>query len=592
MTNKLKSIIHDLNTILNKEQKKYGILVLFCSLIGAVLETLGVSIIAPFVTVLLSPEELMKSRNIQIISDLLHITEYRNLVFLIGGSIMIIYLIKNAFFILLSWIRAKYACKIQREISVEMMSSYMKRGYAFFSQHNTGELLNGVASDVGSVYLIVSNGLRIIIDILIIILICIFMIAQDAGLAFVVMLLATFCLILIICVFRKSMVKSGKLYRKYNAKSHQALLHAFEGIKDVIILDKRDFFVHEYDLNWTNQQKENVKRTVAGESPSYVIEGVCVSGLLLAVIFQVLILENPTAMIATLASFTIGAFRILPSLGRISSAVNIILYSYEGLNSVYSNIVEARNYKVTGDINLLEQGESKQKVLPFKYKLEIKGVSFAYENQQEDVIHKLSMCIMKGQSVAFIGQSGAGKTTLSDIILGLFSPREGEVLLDGTNIQSLGKRWNQVVGYVPQSVYLADETIRFNVAFGEEKDMIDDNRVWEALAQAQLKEYVESLPQGIDTYVGDRGIRFSGGQRQRMAIARALYFEPQILVLDEATAALDNETEQAVMQSIEALQGKITMIIVAHRLTTIKNCDVIYEIKDGTAVVKDKKELF
>lgn len=592
MIKKIETIIKDLSTILNKSQKKYGIVVLILSFVGAILETLGVSVIAPLVTVLLTPEELMSSKYGQIICEIFGLTEYKQLAFLIGGGIILIYIIKNLFFILLSWVRAKYACKIQRELSVEMMSSYMKRGYAFFTQHNTGELLNGVASDVGSVYLIISNGLRIIIDLMTIALICVFMIIQDVGLAVIIMMLALLCLFLIIKVFRKSMVKSGELYRKYNARSHQALLHAFEGIKDVIILDRREFFTNEYNKNYTNQQRENVRRTVAGESPAYIIEGICVSGLLFAVCIQTAILNNSASMVATLAAFAIGAFRVLPSLGRISSAINIILYSFEGLNSVYINIVEARNYVKENHADIKGEDEMPNNTLSFQHTLEIRNLSFAYENQREDVIHQLDMSIQKGQSIAFIGQSGAGKTTLADIILGLLTPREGAVLLDGIDIHHLGKRWRQVIGYVPQSVYLADDTIRFNIAFGETRNEVDDNRVWKALEQAQLKEFVEGLPEGIDTYVGDRGIRFSGGQRQRMAIARALYYEPQILVLDEATAALDTETEQAVMQSIDALQGKITMIIVAHRLTTIKNCDVIYEIKNGSAIIRNKDELF
>ena len=592
MTGKVRDVLSKLNVILNRSQKRYGIIVLFCSFVGAALETVGVSVIGPLVTLLLNPEELMAVGFIQELSGVLGIREYGKLVLLIGGGVIVLYIVKNGFFIFLSWIRAKYACKLNREISVEMMDSYMKRGYAFFTRHNTGELLNGVASDVGSVYLIIANGLKIVVDIMTIVLICLFMLAKDVQLALVVMILALACFGLIIKVFRKAMLRSGDLYRKYNARSHQALLHAFEGIKDVIILDKRDFFVKEYNDNWSKQQRENVGRTVAGESPAYIIEGVCVSGLLLVICMQAMTSENPAGMVATLASFAIGAFRVLPSLGRISNSMNTVLYSVKGLDSVYHNITEARRYEQEYSV-CVESGEEKEETtIVFKESLEIKKLSFAYDNQQEDVIRHLDMSIPKGQSVAFIGHSGAGKTTLADIILGLLLPREGGVFLDGQNIQSLGTGWRKVIGYVPQSVYLADNTIRFNVAFGENRGQVDDALVWKALEQAQLKEFVEGLPEGLDTYVGDRGIRFSGGQRQRMAIARALYYEPQILVLDEATAALDTETEQAVMQSIEALQGKITMIIVAHRLTTIRNCDVIYEIKEGGAVVRDKEDLF
>lgn len=202
------------------------------------------------------------------------------------------------------------------------------------------------------------------------------------------------------------------------------------------------------------------------------------------------------------------------------------------------------------------------------------------------------MMIKKGISIGLIGTSGAGKTTLSDIILGLYRPQAGEICMDGINIEEIGDRWHQITGYVPQSVYLSDASIRRNVAFGIEEDEIDDNKVWRALEMAQLKSFVEGLKDGLDTRVGEWGVKFSGGQGQRVAIARALYSDPDILIMDEATAALDNETEKAVMESIETLQGIKTLIIVAHRLTTVKKCDEIYEITGGKAVLRTKEEVF
>ena len=592
MYKKIKIVFWQLFSILTVEQKRLAVLVLFCSLMGALLETLGVSIISPLVSMLMNPEELMKASYVQKIGELFSISDYSQMMYLIGGGVIALYLFKNVFFIFLSWVRSKYSCKVIRELSVEMMSSYMKRGYMFFTNHNTGELFNGVIADVGNVYLIVGNGLKIIVDLLTIILICVYMVIKDARLALIVMALAGVCLVLVLKIFRKSMLTSGELYRKYNMKAQQTLLHAFQGIKDVVIFDKRNFFRDEYNRNFTLQQQENVKRTIAGESPAYIIEGVCVCGLLLVVLGQAAVSDNPSGMVATLAAFAIGAFRILPSLGRISNEMNVVLYSIEGLKSVYENVVEAREYENKKRIESENTQEDDVSKPVFQNELAIRNLSFAYPGQESDVLHQINMTIPKGRSVAFIGQSGAGKTTLMDIILGLLEPKAGGVYFDDIDIRQLSKVWHSVIGYVPQSVYLADDTIRFNVAFGENRANVDDDKVWRVLEQAQLKKFVESLPKGLDTYVGEQGVRFSGGQRQRMAIARALYFEPQILVLDEATASLDTETENAVMQSVELLQGELTMIIVAHRLTTIRNCDVIYEIKDGSAVVKNKEELF
>lgn len=586
--NRVKYILKYLFAILSREQKLYGALILVASLIGAILETLGVSAIAPVILVLLNPEELMEKALVRNVCTLFRIENSRQFSILLICAVIILYLVKNGYFMFFSWLKAKYACKIQRELSVKMMKSFMDRGYGFFTQHNTGELLNGVTDDTGSVYLIISNGLRVIVDVITTILICIYMFMESTSLAVSVVILATICLLLILKVFRKAMLRSGDLYRKYNAILHQTLMHSFQGIKDVMILDKKDFFVKEYNDNYVYRQKENVKRTVANESPAYIIEGLCISGMLIVVALEFAMVENPVALVTALASFAVGAFRILPCLGRMSAAVNTMLYSFEGLEAVYRNITEARKYD---ELDVKESlVEAIQPV--FERDIQITDLDFYYTNPDDKVLNGVNLSILKGQSVAFIGASGAGKTTLADIILGLLHPQKGQILVDGQDIYSFGKGWNTLIGYVPQSVYLTDDTIRANVAFGEKRESIDEAKIWEALKKAQLVDFVKSLEKGLDTMIGERGIRFSGGQRQRMAIARALYFSPQILVLDEATSALDNDTEKAVMESIEALQGKITMIIVAHRLSTIRNCDVIYEVNQRKVTIREKEELF
>ena len=236
-------------------------------------------------------------------------------------------------------------------------------------------------------------------------------------------------------------------------------------------------------------------------------------------------------------------------------------------------------------------GVNDENKLEFNEKVEIRNVSWKYSETGPDILKDISFDIIKGTSVAFIGQSGAGKTTLADVILGLLKPYEGDVTVGGKSIFTSPKSWAGIVGFVPQSVYLTDDTIRKNVAFGVEEADIDDDKIWRALEQAQLAEFVKGLPDGLDNIVGDRGIKISGGQRQRIAIARALYEEPEILVLDEATSALDTETESAVMEAIDFLHGKKTMIIIAHRLTTIQNCDTVYEVKNGSiSAVKKKNE--
>ena len=281
-----------------------------------------------------------------------------------------------------------------------------------------------------------------------------------------------------------------------------------------------------------------------------------------------------------------AAFRILPAISRITGYVNLLIFERPRLEGAYENIKTSRDYMKTLDNS--NKSNEMGKDLLFERNLKVDNISWKYDEMTGDVLHNLSIEIRKGQSIGIIGESGSGKSTLSDILLGLYKPQCGNVTVDGYSIFDIPYAWSKMMGYVPQTVYLLDDTIRNNVAFGEND--INDDDVWKALEKASLKKYVENLPDGLDTLVGEGGIKFSGGQRQRIAIARALFTKPSILILDEATSALDNETESAVMEAIESLQGTITMIIIAHRLSTIRNCDRIFEISEGRAieVKKDK----
>ena len=287
--------------------------------------------------------------------------------------------------------------------------------------------------------------------------------------------------------------------------------------------------------------------------------------------------------IPQLAVFAVAAFRLLPSVGRINEHMSATLYSAPSLDLIYHDLKEVEE--------LPQLAEKSDKEWKFQNILKIKNVSYHYPDGEENVIEKASFEIRRGSSVAFVGQSGAGKTTMVDIILGLLTPQMGKITADGMDIEKNITVWQREIGYIPQTIYLSDDTIRNNIAFGIPEEEIDEAAVEAAVEGAQLSEFVESLPNGLDTCVGDRGVRLSGGQRQRIGIARALYHNPEILVLDEATSALDNDTEASVMEAIDNLKGEKTMIIIAHRLTTIKNVDHVFEVADGKVVERDKAEV-
>lgn len=587
----VKDVWRKYNFILTTAQKRWGIVVIIMTLIGAICETLGVSIILPLVQVMIAPQQLRDSVMIAPVLDYLHLNSDAELIWVIGMSVIGVYLIKNLFLFFLSYIRIKYACKVQRELSVEMMESYINRGYMFFLNTSTGELMRGVRDGIANTYTALYQLFRLLAEMLTVVCICIFIMSTDIVMAMCVIVLALVCLLIVVLGCQRWVRRCGEITYKYSALVNTTLLQAFQEIKEILVMRRQEYFIDAYKNNYIKQQKGTIGQTVASESPAYLIEAMCAAGLIIAVCFKAIDSDNAAIFVPQFASFAVGAFRILPSLGRISSSFNQFMFCVPGINDTYNNFKEVRSSNVDKNGVSLENNQRVYNSRKFEGKLSIENVTWKYPSTNINVLEDISLEINQGQAIAFIGKSGAGKTTLADIVLGLLIPQKGMVKIDGIDIADIPEERSKMVGFVPQNVNLLDDTVRKNVAFGIEDDKIDDALVWKALEQAQLKDIIEKSEHGLDTMIGERGLRFSGGQRQRFAIARALYTEPDILILDEATSALDTETETAVMESINALQGHKTLIIIAHRLTTIRNCDKIYEIVGGKAVERKYDEI-
>lgn len=586
----VKDILKKYNYILTSPQKYWGVVVIILTIIGAVCETLGVSVILPLVQVMIAPQQLRENAMISPVIDYFGLDSDTALIWATGILVIIVYLIKNSLLLLLSYVRIKYACKVQRELSVEMMSSYMKRGYSFFLNTSTAELIRGMQTSITNTYTALNQLFKLLAEFLTIAFICIYILYADFVMAMCVIALAGICLLIVILGFQRWVKKCGEIFYKYAALINKTLLQTFQGIKEVLVMRRQEYFVDSYQKNYIKQQKGTIGQTVAVESPAYMIEAVCVAGLIIAVCLKAIDTENASVLVPQLASFAVAAFRILPSLGRISSYFNQFMFCVPGVNDTYNNFREVRNHSEE-HVQAEDRGDKNNRLDSFRNKVSVENVTWRYPNTDTDVLEDISIEINRGQSIAFIGKSGAGKTTLADVVLGLLEPQKGRVTIDGIDIADIPEERSRLVGFVPQNVNLLDDTVRRNVAFGIKDEDISDEMVWKALEQAQLKDIIEDNAKGLDTEIGERGIRFSGGQRQRFAIARALYCNPDILILDEATSALDTETETAVMEAIDALQGQKTLIIIAHRLTTIKNCDKIYEIVGGKAVERKYSEL-
>lgn len=572
--------------ILTPKQKRLSILVFIMVLIGAVLETLGVSIIIPLVQAMVSTEELMNNEMVAELVESMNITNGNQLIVVISGCVIAVYILKNLYLVCLSIARVNYASRIRRELSLRIMKAYMKRNYAYFINMKTADLIRGVGYDCSGVYDVIFQAFRMLTEAITVACICVFIIYTDVLMACGVIVILGISLVGLISIFRKKMKRLGDESRACASESNRFLFEAFQGIKDVFIFKGRQYYVDHYGKYYGRQQQIEANKTVAAESPAYFIEAISISCLIVVVCLKLLTGTDAGTFIPQLAAFAVAAFRILPSIGRISSSFNQFVFMCPTVTAVYDNLKEFEKYESRG-IGL-EMNESIKEGLPFSHEIKIENLCWKYENSDKTVLKNIYLTIPKGVAIGLIGQSGAGKSTLADILLGLLIPQQGSIKIDGVDVMEHLERWRNTVSYVPQSVFLRDDTVRNNIAFGIAESEIDDRKVRKAMEQAQLESVVRELPDGLNTYIGERGIRFSGGQKQRVAIARALYNDPEVLVLDEATAALDNETEAAVMEAIDALHGQKTLIIVAHRLSTIRKCDKIYEIVDGVAVEREE----
>lgn len=589
---KFKDLAHKLNYVLTRQQKQYGVLVFICTILSAILEMIGVSAIMPMVEGIMGTDALYEKWYLQPFIAIFHIQNKSTLLVIVCVGVMIIYVIKNLYFIAYTWLVKKYTYKINRELGVRVMESYMAQGYIFFVNNNSGKLIQGISGDVSAVNIIITNIFNFMTKALSILIIGIFILLKEPFISIFLLILAGICVLAIQFSFKKSMHRYGVLQREAAWNLNQARYEMIQGSKEILVTRRQDFFKKRFVDGIREQNKCSIKIEMAMTVPAYIIEMACIIGLIAAVTIQVAINGTSVDTVAGLSAIAVAAFRILPAVGAVSSALNAMQSSIPSFNASYETIKKVNELEEAMAKDMQCEEIAAEEDIRLRDELTIDHIYYRYPNVEEYVLKDVFLKIKAKSAIGIIGTSGAGKTTFVDVLLGLLEPEKGRILLDGRDITTLGIQWNKNIGYVPQSVYLVDEDIRANIAFGIATEQIDDDMVWRALEMAQLADFIRQQPKGLDTRVGEMGIRFSGGQRQRVAIARALYMNPEILVLDEATAALDNETENALMEAIDALQGEKTLIVVAHRLTTIRRCDCIYEVEHGKLVERTKEEVF
>ena len=591
-------MIYQVNYILNSKQKIQFIGLLFLGIGCAFMQTFGISAILPFIQAIMTPEVIMENEYVQPFLIQYHITDSNTVIFIVAAGIVLVYILKNLYLIIANYIQVKFRCHFYEDISNRLLDSYLKRPYSYFITTTSSEIIQAIQNDSNSVYDIMNTLYQLVAEGCTILLLGILLIYSDLFMAVGVIAVCVICFIMVTLGFKRKLAEYGVISREAQQEKYKYLYQPIMGNKDIKVMQRSDFFTKYFRIATKKVTKTTIVYSIITSLPEKIIETVCVTGIIGIVCIRLKMGLDVMTFIPQLSIFAVAAFRILPSISKCAGYLQTLVFYRPSMEAAYEDMSQFNEYeKGFQEYYALEEKRLAQQHvsmdnLEFKKEIKIDHIDWQYDNSDEIVLKDLSLTIHKGEAVAFIGPSGAGKTTLADIILGLLQPKQGKVYMDGVDIYAIPKMWSKIIGYVPQSVFLTDDTIRANVTFGLAPELITDEEVWEALEKAQLKDYVEKLPQGLDTLVGERGIRFSGGQKQRIAIARAIYHDPDILVLDEATSALDGETENAVMEAIEHLHGQKTLIIIAHRLSTIKNCDTIYEIRDKQAQRKTKEEIF
>lgn len=567
-----------LNYLLSRDLKIKMLGVLVLILFGAAAELLGVAIVLPVVNLAIDTD-YQNNVWVQMVTKLTGVEGKEEILLILVGLVIVVYIVKNVY---ISWMYSRlfyYSAIVKRTMAVKLMKAYMKQPYAFFLQKNTSELIRSVQEDTSRLYEIVLNVLQVTSNGLTALALLVTLIVTNPLMTLMVFLMLALCAVVIMFVIQKRTRNYGRENQRLLAVMIQSLQQTFGGIKEVKILNAEKHFVEEYENNYELQTEVVRKYNLANTVPKYLIEMVSIVSIMLYLGFNIYFNPNYISIIPQLAVFVAAAYKLLPSVNAMYAYMNTIIYNRASLDVVYADVKEANELPLRSEFS-----EEEPEVMQFEKEIEMQAVSFHYENSQHQVLEKVSLTIPKGKSAAFIGPSGGGKTTTADIILGLLQPTEGRILVDGVDISANLPGWRMQIGYIPQTIYLSDDTIRNNIAWGISEDKIKEDKIWAALEGAQLAEFVKDLEDGLDTIVGENGARISGGQRQRIGIARALYRNPEVLVFDEATSALDNETEKEVMKAIDALQGSKTMLMIAHRLSTIENCDMVYRVEKGRII--------
>ncbi|MHA1598901.1 MAG: ABC transporter ATP-binding protein [Alphaproteobacteria bacterium] len=554
--------------ILDPAARRGAIVVLLTMILAGVLEVLGIGLILPILEMAINPDKGLTTQPfMQRIYDALGFRDTTSFMMAISLALFMVYLVKNLFAMWAAHLRAKYTFDLLARMTRHLFVHYLHAPYAVHVRRNSAKLLRNINLSMQEVFAgLLMPLLMIVSD----------AITSGAILLFLVWLqpwitlLAAVLLLGVGVVFNRTLRHRLRDWGRRIQTAREGMVlwpsQAFGGMKQIKALGREDYFAKAFKLAADENSRCNQWFSVLGQVPRAALEVIAIGGILLTLTIILSSGRDLGELIPLLGVFSLALIRVLPTVSRIIAQINNLKIGIAALDTIYDDLRDLPPEQTTASPDAV-------KTIGLRRELTIEGLSFAYEESDGPVLTDINMSIAQGESIALVGESGAGKSTLADLLLGLLDPTAGRILADGVDIAGDLRGWRAGIGYIPQEAFLTDDTVRRNIALGIDDDDIDEDAISRAMAMAQLSEVIEGIPNGLDTVLGEHGVRLSGGQRQRVSIARTLYNDPGVLILDEATSALDNETEREITRSIDNLKGGKTLIIIAHRLSTVRHCD-------------------
>lgn len=578
------NLLKKLKAILPPKDKFKVILLIILMLLAGLLEVLSIGLLSGFIAGVADPDLLLSNQYISQILSFFNIYSERQILVFGTISLIFVFLLKNIYLISYKYIQSRFIYNRYRSISSRLFKIYMNVPFSFHLNRNSAGLVKNVSTESR---FIATNVMLPILHIatefvMALSIIILLFSVQPLITAFTLISLGGVSIIFL-RVTKKTMKKHGKKALKEREEIIKTVNEGIGGFKELTLTNRKSWFVKKFEKSMLSLSKAEIFQQTTKQSVSPIIETIAIAGILL-IAFILLKQGHSLAVLSSiLALFALSIRRLLPAINNIVTQYNSLRYYSYSVDSIYDDLVNLEKYQ-----NIVKDKNSKNKdnlrTNFLKKKIDIKNLEFSYKKEQKLILQDISLNINQGEAIALVGSTGSGKTTLADLILGLLEPTAGKIEVDGNSIYDNITNWQQSIGYIPQFIYLSDDTIKNNIALGLEENEIDNNKLQKAIEASQLKEFIAELPEKENTKIGERGIRLSGGQRQRIGIARALYDNPEVLVMDEATSSLDNITEKFIIEAIEKLKKDRTLIIIAHRLSTVKNCDRLYILKQGKIV--------